>query len=91
MKILILGHEYDKFILGTEPSGEKTLVHLGQPQFVCKIAESPTEIPEDDFIYMLPDGRTLHSLALSSGSIDSIEDFSALMAEAQSSIQRITE
>ncbi|MBI9080258.1 MAG: hypothetical protein JEY79_11035 [Pseudodesulfovibrio sp.] len=89
MKIRILDHDYDQFLLGTGPSGEQTLIHLGNPQFVCKIADNPVDVPEEDFIHMLANGRTLHSLALLAGELNTPEDFTALMAEAESAIKRI--
>jgi len=90
MKIRILDHDYDQFILGTGPSGDPTLIHLGNPQFVCKIADTPHDVPEDDYVHMMADGRTLHSLALLAGELSTPEDFTALMAQAESAIKRIT-
>lgn len=89
MKIRILDHDYDQFVLGTGPSGVPTLMHLGNPQFVCKIADTIHDVPRDDYVHMLADGRTLHSMALLAGDIESVEDLKAILAEAESALKRI--
>ncbi len=88
MTIRILDHDYDQFILGTGPSGEHTLVHLGQPQFVCKVSDDIHSVPPENFIHACGDGRVLHSLALLAGDIETVDDLKTIMAEAESAIKK---
>lgn len=89
MKIRILDHDYDQFVLGAGPSGEPTLVHLGAPQFICKIAPDIRAVPEDDYVHACADGRTLHCIAFLGEPVTTPEDFTALMAQAESVLKRI--
>nr|WP_287412781.1 hypothetical protein [Pseudodesulfovibrio sp.] len=89
MTIRILDHDYDQFILGTGPSGTKTLIHLSEPRFVCKVADKPDEFFEIDFVHTLGDGRTLHSIAFLDKPVTTPEEFTTLMAQAESALKRI--
>ena len=89
MPIRILNHEYDQFVLGGGPSGTRVLIHLSAPRFGCKVADRPEEVFEADFVHALGDGRILHSIAFLDAPVDTPEDFTALMAEAESAMKRI--